>query len=157
LVVGLNAPSAPVDGKRVHPPVTQGDPFGQVTPQPPQWLASLCVSTQLPLQSVRPGLQVAEQVDPRQAGVPLATAGQTLPQPPQLFASVRVSAQALAQTVSPTAQTRRQVPATQACPPEHAPPQRPQCAGSVSSETQLPLQSVRPVPHDAVQLPEEHT
>ncbi len=39
LTVGLNAPSAPVDGKRVQPPATQGDPSGQATPHAPQLAA----------------------------------------------------------------------------------------------------------------------
>ena len=99
LVVGENAPSAPVEGKRVQPPDTQGEPEGQTVPHAPQFDASVLVSTQLPPQSVKPGLHVAVHADDTHAGVPLDTAGQTLPQPPQLLASDRVSTHALAHTV----------------------------------------------------------
>ncbi|MFO0645469.1 MAG: hypothetical protein U0326_04470 [Polyangiales bacterium] len=114
LVVGENAPSVPVDGKRTQPPATHGVPVGQTVPHAPQWLGSVAVLMQVVPQLVSPGPHEAPQTDARHAGEPPVTAGQTLPQPPQLLASVRVSTQALEHTVSPTAQKSRHVPATQA-------------------------------------------
>ena len=71
----------------------------QAFPQKPQLLGSVLVLTQLPLQLVRPALQVMPQAPPEQVAEPLAGVGQTVPQLPQLLVSVLVLAQAPPQHV----------------------------------------------------------
>jgi hypothetical protein len=75
-------------GQRQLPP-EQTRPLAQAFPHPPQWVASLVVSTQVEPHSVRPAwLQV------HWLAVHDVAAGHALPQAPQLFESLVVSTQA---------------------------------------------------------------
>jgi hypothetical protein len=96
------------------PPAHAGVAFGSVhaSPQPPQFAASLAMSTQVPSHSVRPGPQVVLQTPLLQ----VVPAGQTMPQAPQFALSVAVSTQRPPQSVLPAGQVVTQVPMLQTCP-----------------------------------------
>src|SRR5262245_49426706 len=102
-----------------HAPPEQTDvPFGgvpQALPQPPQLFGSLERMTQVPLQKVKPELQL----DPHCPLTHDPPAGQALPQVPQWFASVPMFvSQPLTGLPSQLAYPPLQAPTSQA-PPEH--------------------------------------
>jgi hypothetical protein len=104
----------------------------QLLPQPPQFALSVLVSTQKPLQSMKPETQLVLHVPPEQAVGPR----QRLPQPPQLALSVLSSTQLPLHSVSPPMQLWPQLPAEQTRSPEQWFPQLPQLALSVWVSTQ---------------------
>jgi hypothetical protein len=68
-MVFVQRPSQGVSGAeqvRLQLPAMQAWDCGQRTPQAPQWLGSVVVSTQAPAQSVRPGGQAGRHMPPVQ-------------------------------------------------------------------------------------------
>ena len=126
-------------------PAAQEVPTGQVRPQTPQLVGSVCRSRQKPLQTVWPvghcGWQAPlTQSRPEPQRKVLAA---TL-QPPQLFGSLFRSRQKPPQFVWPTGQLSEQVLPTQLVPPGQTLPQAPQFIGSCDVNTHVLLQSVCP-------------
>ena len=90
-------------------PLTQlGVPAEQTTPQAPQFVGSMLVSVQTPLQTVLPVGHTQEPLEQIQGPAP-----QLLPQAPQLVTSLLVSVQAPLQRVWPATGQGEQVPLTQ--------------------------------------------
>ena len=119
-------------------PAAQEVPTGQVRPQTPQLVGSVCRSRQKPLQTVWPvghcGWQAPlTQSRPEPQRKVLAA---TL-QPPQLFGSLFRSRQKPPQFVWPTGQLSEQVLPTQLVPPGQTLPQAPQLFGLLTRLTQL--------------------
>jgi hypothetical protein len=121
-------------------------------PHLPQLFLSLVVSTQAPLQDVKPLLQVKPHVLPLQVGLAFATVvEQTLPHVLQLLRSVAVSTQVPPQRIGVDPEhpdMHAFTPASGPAPhtgvlPEQATPQAPQLV-AVLSCTHAPLQSVYP-------------
>jgi hypothetical protein len=122
----------------------QNVPPVHFAPHAPQLALSEVRSTHAPLQFVVPVPQPAE---PHELFEHVCVLEQALPHAPQLFGSVAVVTQATPpseQDIWPAAQV--QLDATQVLPPPHVVPHWPQLFGSVPSETQFPLQLVRPGP-----------
>ncbi len=164
---GLNAPSAPVDGKRVHAPATHGEPDPQTTPHAPQFIEFVRRSISHPsvaleLQSAKPTLHATLHTPDAQLTVALAAVAQALSQRPQCasvvvrFTSHPSLAVALQspKPVSHAAMPHR--PERQnslALGSEHTVPHAPQFAGSRLVLVHAPEQLVRPVPHEAEHVP----
>ena len=132
-----HVPTPAADAVQNVPPV-------HFAPHAPQLALSEVRSTHAPLQLVVPVLHPAEL---QALFEHVCVFEQALPHAPQLFGSVAVVTQATPpseQDIWPAAQT--QLDATQVLPPPHIVPQVPQLFGSVPSETQFPLQLVRPGP-----------
>ena len=108
--------------------------------QLPQWLASFWVSTQAPLQLVRPGPQIKSH------SLLLQTSfgAQTFAQAPQLLGLEVKSTQTPLQLVSAP---QSQAPLRQLWPGPQTLKQLPQLAGSLSGLTHTPLQSIRGAAH----------
>src|SRR5690349_16142762 len=110
-------------------PITHVPPSPHALSQAPQWLGSICVSTQAPSHSVRPPQSsVQAPIEQTWLGV------QALPQPPQSCGSVCVSTQAPSHSSWPLGHT--QLPALQGTPSGQGLSQLPQCRGSFSRSTQ---------------------
>jgi hypothetical protein len=72
--------AGPKLAESAHPPPTHPFPAGQALPQPPQLALSDCMSTQVPLQALRP-VRHDEAHPPAEHTCP---EGQVTPQAPQL-------------------------------------------------------------------------
>lgn len=114
----------------VHEPAEQLLPALQARPQPPQFAGSALVSTQAPLQRVRP------EVHTHAPAVQVWLAAQARPQLPQFEGSALVSTQLPLQRVRPEVHT--QTPPVQVWLGAHSTPQPPQLAVSVLVFTQVP-------------------
>jgi hypothetical protein len=150
-----------------------------VVPQAPQFVGSLCVSVQTPLQR-RPPLKQAQApfwhvvppLDSLTQELPQAVSPvpqdsehvllvhcwlpvQTTPHPPQSLTFDVVSTHAPLHSVCPAGQVH--APATQLAAVPQVTPQPPQSRSSVCRLTQALLQLVRPVPQFRVQTPAEQT
>ncbi len=136
LVVGLNAPSLPVEGHWVHTLFEHDLPVAQhVEPQ-----------------TGRPSAQPTRQL-PAAHTCPV---GQAVPHAPQLAASLCVSAQVVPHAVSPVAHSRTHTPARHACIDPHERAQAPQLRASVCVLTSQPFdtapsQSAKPEAHSATE------
>jgi hypothetical protein len=94
----------------LHVPLSQTWPAVQAVPQPPQWVGSVCVSTQRPEQSVSLPLQ------PHVPVLQVSPTAQVFPQPPQFSGSVFVSTHCAPQLVVPARQLAAQMPLEQTSP-----------------------------------------
>lgn len=119
--------------------------FLHFVPQPPQFRASVAVSTHALEHREKPALQAVPQALPEQVAVPLGVPGHTVPHAPQLLGSLLVSAQASAQrmkgrlhwNVQPLAHTGMAFFGAL-----HTTPHRPQFEVSLAMSTHEPLQFV---------------
>jgi hypothetical protein len=116
--------------------------IGQAAPQPPQFFASLVVSTQLFEQRMYDPVQAIEHWLSEQIGLALAGAGQTLPHMPQFEVLVARSTHEPLQLVVPPVHVSLHVPSVHTCEAVQAVGQVPQCALSDLRSTQDPLQLV---------------
>lgn len=155
------------------PPAHAGTPpwAGHGLLHAPQLATLVCVFTSQPFaafmsQSAKPALQVIPHMPERHAGWALAAPAQVLPHVPQLAVLCAVftsqpSAALLLQSAYVPVHAKPQVPIAQVALAfaglGQALPHIPQLSGSVSLETQAPLQLVRPGPQVMVQAPALHT
>ena len=133
-------------------------------PQPPQFIRSVVVFTQPPLQLVRParhGSPVQTPIEHTWAPV------HALPHAPQLAGSLGSDEQRLPQAVCPIGHESTQVPSMQTWAREHALPQEPQLSRSVRGSTQVRGEAAPPSgldehtayidAHSSTHAPDEHT
>jgi hypothetical protein len=141
----------------LHSPATQFSPPEQAWPHEPQLSGSAVRFTQAPAQAVAPAPQSVLQTPVLHTWL----AAQAWPQLPQFLGSRLVWTQAPPQSViappPPPTAGQPQLPLLQTCPLEQVTPQPPQLFVSVAVATQAPAQFVVPAPHEATQVPDEHT
>jgi hypothetical protein len=131
-------------------PVKQVWLLAQAIPQPPQLAELLLVSTQEPLQSVKPVAHPAAHVPALHTWAP-----HELPQLPQFATSELRLTHLPLQGSKPTSHT--QAPALQICDAAQAVAQSLQCIESLFVSTQLVPHLVRPIEQVAAHRPKSHT
>lgn len=125
----------------VQRPSRQVSPVLQTTPQPPQWVTSVCASMQRPLHDKSPLLQLHLLLEHR---CPLV---QDVAQPPQCEELVSKLTQAPLQLVRPFEHSLTHFPPSQARPSAQTVLQEPQLLGLLVMSTHEPLHSVWPSAH----------
>jgi hypothetical protein len=159
LVVGLNAPSALVLGKRVHTPPWHTAPVGHTAPHVPPQLVD--VSRSQPFASFMSQLAkpvrhaTSRHVPDVHAPTPLANV-HARPHIPQLLTSVWRSRHVPVQLVCPAPHVTTQLLPEHTCPAEHIRPHIPQWLVSVVRSRHVPEQLVWPVGHVTWHIPDVH-
>jgi hypothetical protein len=113
---------------------------GQILPQPPQFAASVLVSTQAPPHSMAGNTQAKSQLPSTHVGVAPGGGMHTVSQSPQCAVLVIKSMQDPSQFWVPPAQPVPHFPPAQTCVPLQAVAQSPQWAPSDAKSTHWPLQ-----------------
>jgi hypothetical protein len=121
-----------------HMPFMQFAPIGQAVPHVPQFISSVCVSTQLLPQTLPPSAQL------HLPALQVSGAAQAIPHMPQLLLSLCVSTHWVPHTVSPVPPSSGHLhaPPMQVVGSLHALPQMPQFLESTLTSTQAPLQTI---------------
>jgi hypothetical protein len=131
-------------------PAAQTWSAAQAIPHPPQFIGSLAVSTQTPLQSIEPGAHPAGTHTPKSQAIP---APQGLPHPPQFAGSDITSVQTPSHFTPLPEHVGPHIPAEHSSPAPHGLSHAPQLVSSVIKSTHAPPHGDKPGPHAAPPAP----